>query len=317
MMKTLSMGVSDLMVSRIAWGCMRLSQDREQALRSIHAALDAGITLVDHADIYQRGQAEATFSAVWTEAPHLRQQIVLQSKCGIRSAGDTGPDAPARYDFSYQHILDAVEGSLQRLQTDYLDILLLHRPDALVEPEEVARAFGELHAGGKVRWFGVSNHTPGQIRLLQRWVEQPLIANQLQLSLLHTNLIDEGIWMNRDDLSTPSRGEGTLDFCRLHDITVQAWSPLAGGQLSGRSSSVPSARLQDVATLVTEMAVDKGVSPEAILVAWVLRHPAGIVPIIGTMNSQRIAAACRADEVELTREEWYRLYEAGRGMRVP
>jgi predicted oxidoreductase len=317
MMKTVSMGISDLMVSRIAWGCMRLSQDQEQALRSIRAALDAGITLVDHADIYQRGQAEATFSALWNDAPHLRQQIVLQSKCGIRSAGDTGPDAPARYDFSYRHILDAVEGSLRRLKTDYLDILLLHRPDALVEPEEVARAFAELHAAGKVRWFGVSNHTPGQIRLLRRWVEQPLIANQLQLSLLHTNMIDEGIWMNRNDLPAPSRGEGILDFCRLHDITVQAWSPLAGGQLGGRPSSMPTARLQGAATLVAEMAAEKGVSPEAILIAWLLRHPAGIVPIIGTMNTERIAAACRADEVALTREEWYRLYEAGRGVRVP
>ncbi len=316
-MKTVSMGASDLMVSRIAWGCMRLSQDREQALRSTHAALDAGITLVDHADIYQRGQAEATFSAVWTDAPHLRQQMVLQSKCGIRSAGDPGPDAPARYDFSYQHILEAVEGSLRRLKTDYLDILLLHRPDALVEPEEVARAFAELHAAGKVRWFGVSNHTPGQIRLLRRWVEQPLIANQLQLSLLHTNMIDEGIWMNRNDLPALSRGEGTLDFCRLHDITVQAWSPLAGGQLGGRPASMPNVRLQGAATLVAEMAADKGVSPEAVLIAWLLRHPASIVPIIGTMNPERIAAACCADEVDLTREEWYRLYEAGRGVRVP
>jgi predicted oxidoreductase len=316
-MKTVSMGVSDLMVSRIAWGCMRLSQDSQQALRSIHAALDAGITLVDHADIYQRGQAEATFSAVWADDPHLRQQIVLQSKCGIRSAGDPGPDAPARYDHSYRHILDAVEGSLRRLQTDYLDILLLHRPDALVEPEEVARAFAELHAAGKVRWFGVSNHTPGQIRLLRRWVEQPLIANQLQLSLLHTNMIDEGIWMNRNDLPAPSRGEGVLDFCGFHDITVQAWSPLAGGQLGGRPSSMPNARLQGAAALMAQMAADKGVSPEAILIAWVLRHPAGIVPIIGTMNPKRIAATCRADEVDLTREEWYRLYEAARGVRVP
>ncbi|MBC7236416.1 MAG: aldo/keto reductase [Chloroflexi bacterium] len=316
-MRTLQLGVSDLIVPRIALGCMRLSQDRAEALRTIRTALDAGITFFDHADIYQRGRAEETFAAIWEEAPHLRQSIYLESKCGIRVAGDTDPRAPFRYDFSYEHIISAVEGSLRRLKTDYLDVLLLHRPDALMEPEEVARAFDELHATGKVRWFGVSNHTPGQIQLLQRWVNQPLIANQLQLSLEHTNLIDEGIWMNRSDLPEPSRGEGTLDFCRLHNITIQAWSPLAGGRLGGRRPEHADPRLERTSAVVAEMAAEKGISPEAILVAWILRHPARILPIIGTMNPERIANACRADEIELTREEWYRLYEAGRGVRVP
>jgi predicted oxidoreductase len=316
-MKQMQIGSTPLQASRIAFGCMRLSDSRDEAVASIRAALDGGINFFDHADIYGRGRREEVFASIWEEVPGLRDQIVVQSKCGIRSAGDPDERAPVRYDFSYGHILRSVEGSLRRLRTDHLDLLLLHRPDALVEPSEVAKAFDRLHQQGKVRFFGVSNHTAAQIALLQKWVEQPLVANQVQLSVVHTHLIDEGIVFNRDQPDTPVRDEGTLEFCRLHDITLQAWSPLAGGAISGKPLSQPEARIERTAILVEALAQDKGVSREAIVIAWLLRHPARIQPIIGTTNPARIAASCQADQVELTREEWYALFESGRGRRLP
>jgi len=283
----------------------------------VQAALDQGIDFYDHADIYGGGKREAVFSALWERAPSLRDKISLQSKCGIRPAGNPTPNSPARYDFSYDHIVRAVEGSLKRLKTDYLDVLLLHRPDALAEPEEVAQAFDELHQAGKVRWFGVSNHTAAQMQLLQTCVKQPLVANQVQLSMVHSQLIDDGIVFSRDDTSPTSRSEGTLEFCRMQGITLQAWSPLAAGWVTGRLPPEPSPQLEQAAQVVAELAQEKGVSREAILVAWLLRHPANVQVIIGTTNAGRIAGACQADAIELTREEWYRLFEAGRGGRVP
>jgi predicted oxidoreductase len=313
----MELGTSSLEVSRVGLGCMRLSPDRNKAMETIHAALDAGINFFDHADIYGRGQREETFSAIWDEIPRLRSEVVVQSKCGIRFAGDPYEGAPKRYDFSYDHILAAVESSLSRLNTDYLDVLLLHRPDALVEPEEVARAFDRLYEQGKVRHFGVSNHTAAQIRLLQKWVDQPLVANQLQLSVVHTYLIDEGIIMNRADYPAPRRNEGTLEFCRLHDITIQAWSPLAGGAVTGKPIEEPDPRLERASEVVAEMAAEYGVSGEAIMVAWILAHPADIQPLIGTTNPARIAGACEATDLVLSREDWYRLFEAGRGRELP
>ena len=315
-MKTLKLGAS-LEVSRIALGCMTLSEDRHEALATIRAALDSGIAFFDHADVYGRGRREETFGAIWDELPGLRDRILLQSKCGIRPAGDPDQRAALRYDFSYEHIIEAVHGSLRRLKTDHLDVLLLHRPDALVEPEEVARAFDRLHKEGQVRFFGVSNHTAAQIQLLQRWVDQPLVANQLQVSIVHTHLFDEGIAMNRDDFLTPTRDEGTLEFCRMQGITIQAWSPLARGVLTGKPYPEAKPHIERAAALVAQMAAEKGVSQETIVIAWLLRHPAGIQPILGTTNPERIAAACQADGLELTREEWYSLYTAGRGRPLP
>ena len=208
------------------------------AMASIRAALDQGINFFDHADVYGGGRREETFSAIWEEIPGLRSRIVVQSKCGIRRAGEGDARVPTRYDFSYEHIVESVQGSLRRLKTEYLDVLLLHRPDALVEPEEVARAFDELHRRGQVRWFGVSNHTAAQMQLLQRWVQQPLVANQLEFSVVHTHMLDEGIVMNREDFATPTRNEGTMEYCRLHDITIQAWGPLAAGAL-GKTATAP------------------------------------------------------------------------------
>ena len=320
-MERIKLGTSELEVSRIGLGCMRLSNDPARAVASIRAALDQGIDFYDHADIYGRGACEEVFAHIWGEVPSLRERIVLQSKCGIRFAGDPGPEAPKRFDFSYEHIVRSVEGSLQRLQTESLDVLLLHRPDALVEPEEVARAFDDLHRAGKVRYFGVSNHTAAQIQLLQTCLEQPLVANQVELNIVHTQLLDDGILFNRDDGGVISRSEGTVEFCRMQGITLQAWGPLARGELSGKPLSDVDggqrARIGRTAALVAEMAEKKGVSQEAIVVAWLLRHPAQIQPIIGTTNPGRIAGCCQADSATLSREEWYSLFIAGRGGELP
>lgn len=273
--------------------------------------------MIDHADVYASGAQEEMFSAIWGEIPGLRQRIILQSKCGIRPAGDPDPSAPKRYDFSYGHILRAVEGSLRRLKTDYLDTLLLHRPDMLMEPEEVARAFDELHRAGKVRYFGVSNFSAAQFELLQRALNQPLVVNQLLVSVLESQLFDVGVNLSTRPLLNKIKGYGTLEYCWLNAITIQAWSPLAGGQVTGKLSNEPEERVARTAEIVAELAKAKGVQPEAIIIAWLLRHPAGIQPIIGTMNPSRIRAACQADDVRLSREEWYRLFVAGRGGDIP
>lgn len=324
-MRTIPLPQTPLKTSRIAYGCMNIGGSwdaaplgapaRRGAADAIRAALDEGITLFDHADIYCAGKSEEAFGEFLRASPGLREQIVLQSKCGIRRSGDPGPADPGRYDFSAAHILRCVEGSLRRLGTDRLDLLLLHRPDPLVEPEEVARAFDSLHAGGKVRWFGVSNHTPDQIELLLGTLDQPLVVNQVELSLLHHYLASEGIIANMDEPGSP-RAAGTLDYCRRKKILVQAWAPLAGGRLIDPPPGAPDS-VRAAAALVAAMAAEKGTSPEAVALAWLLRHPAPLQPVIGTARPGRIAAACAADRVELTREEWYALLTAARGKRVP
>ncbi len=320
-MQTYRLGKSDLNVSRIGYGTMLIGGSwddapltdsvRQSAMNVVHAALDAGINFFDHADIYSKGKSEEVFADLWKDSPSLREQIYLQSKCGIRFAPPLH-----RFDFSYEHIVASVEGSLKRLQTDYIDVLLLHRPDPLVEPEEVARAFDELKQAGKVRWFGVSNHTAGQIELLQKYLDQPLVTNQMEFNLLHTHLLDAGIISNQNN-PLLVRNNDLIEYCRLHDITIQAWSPLARGRLSGNPDPNDGEKVQKAARVVAEMAVEKGVSPEAIVIAWILRHPAGIQPLPGTTNPKRLLAACEADTVSLTREDWYRLFLAGRGESLP
>lgn len=322
-MKTYLMAAG-LPASRIAYGCMQLSrawdatpvnaEERRQAQRLVETALAGGITLFDHADIYARGKSEQIFGDVLRASPGLRDRMVLQSKCGIRFADDP-PGTSGRYDFSHAHIVASVDGSLSRLGVDHLDVLLLHRPDALVEPDEVARAFDDLHAAGKVRHFGISNHTAGQIELLRRHLRQPLVANQVEASLLHHHLIDDGVVANTTGHAYAS-ASGTLDYCRLHDIRVQAWSPLAGGKLA-TSSEFADPVVRGTSLLLRQLAEAKNVTPEAIQLAWLLRHPAGIQPIVGTTDPARLAACCAADGVTLSREEWYALFTAARGGRVP
>lgn len=325
-MLTQSLGVSDLKVTRIAFGCMPLGVNwdyspleeatKKQAVKTIRHTLDLGINFFDHADIYCMGKSEEAFSAIWSEVPNLRSQVILQSKVGIRFPNDSFQGAPHRFDFSYEHIMKSVEGSLRRLKTDYLDVLLLHRPDPLVEPEEVARAFDELHRDGKVRWFGVSNHTAAQLALLYGYLKQPIVANQVAFNVIHTFMLDEGVLFNQDDTRL-TRNEGTIEYCRLHNITLQAWGPLAWGLVSGRKAEPPKQHLDETTRIVAELAAEKGVSPEAILVAWVLRHPAKVQAVIGTTNPERMVGACQAGNISLSREEWYRLYIAGRGAPLP
>ncbi len=312
-----------LEVTRIAYGCMGIAGGwepgplskwmRAQALVSVRAALDEGINFFDHADIYGRGRCEEVFSGIWKDRPGLRERIILQTKCGIRFKDDPVQGVPQRYDFSREHILTSVEGSLKRLKTDYVDILLLHRPDALMEPEEVAAAFDVLYYSGKVRYFGVSNHSARQIELLKRWIDQPLVVNQLEINVVHNALVNAGVIVNQDEPAKPVHGEGTIEYCRLNDITVQAWSPVAHGRIAKAAMGEGDPRMRAAAAVATMLAAKKGVGMDAILLAWLLRHPAGIQPILGTTNPERIKEACKADDVELTREEWYELLTAGRG----
>ena len=322
-MKTYQIPQTDLEVSRLAYGCMKIGGSwsdepitdslKTAALNVVRTAYEQGINFFDHADIYTRGKSEIVFADALQQMP--RDQIVIQSKCGIRFPGQPQPDDPQRFDFSYEHIINSVEGILGRLQTEYLDILLLHRPDALVEPEEVARAFAELHQSGKVRYFGLSNHNVWQMALLQKHVEQPLVVNQLEISLLHPYLINDGILANQT-ANRYAGAYGILDYCRLHDISVQAWSPVAGGRLFNPPPDAPE-HIRKTAALVADMAAAKNTSPEAIVLAWLLRHPSHIQPIIGTTKPERVIASCQADNISLSREEWYALFIAGRGEALP
>jgi predicted oxidoreductase len=324
-MKKIKIVNTDFEISRIALGCMQLGKtwDAEpptedtikNAVNVIRTALDEGINFFDHADIYARGKSEEVFSNIWKEIPGLRSKIILQSKCGIRFPNDPEDGFPGRYDFSYGHITKSVEGILRRLKTDYLDILLLHRPDPLVEPEEVAKAFNELHASGKVRCFGLSNHTAPQIEYLKKYVTQPIVVNQLELSIMHSDLIEEGVTFNQKHPSRRISNVGTIEYCRMNNITIQSWAPLAKGKLFVEDLS--DEKLRIAKEVVTAMAEKYNVSKEAIMIAWVLRHPAKVQPITGTTKADRVKACCQADNVELSREDWYKLYIAGRGEPLP
>jgi len=294
------LGTSNLEVPVVAVGCMRIVElDERKAERFVRAALDLGANFFDHADIYGGGRCEEVFAKAVHMSPAVREKLILQSKCGIRKGS---------FDFSKEHILGSVDDILSRLHTDYLDVLLLHRPDALVEPEEVAAAFDSLQASGKVRHFGVSNQKPMQIELLRRYVRQPLIANQLQLSIAHANMISNGLHVNMTTPEATDRDGSILDYCRLHDITVQPWSPFQYGFFEGvflGSDKYPA--LNEIIGSVVER---YGVSDVTVAIAWLLRHPAGMQPVIGTMNERRLADSCKAAGITLTREEWYAIYIA-------
>ena len=321
--KTYTIPHTDLKVSRLGYGSTSLiawdknpvsSGDVTKAARLIHTACDNGITLFDHADLYAYGKSEAVFGQVLKQSPGLRDQIVIQSKCGQRfSAGGLG--GPIRVDLSREHIVSAVEGSLERLGTDHLDILLLHAVDALVEPQEVAQAFENLHRGGKVRYFGVSNYHAPQIALLKQSVRQPLVVNQIQISLANPGPLTEGMQFTlriakagqKNDEAIGLAGSGTIDYCRLNDIQVQAWSPLRG-VLKPPADASP--RLLAATQLIAETAKKKGTTPAVVALAWLLRHPAGIVPILGGADPEHIVENCAADRLVLSREEWYDLFAA-------
>lgn len=306
-MRQIVLGKSGLSVPTIAVGCMRIDGlGEKEAADFVQTAIENGANFFDHADIYGRGECEKIFAKAVGMCPSVREKILLQSKCGI---------VPGKmFDFSKEHILNSVDGILQRLNTEYLDVLLLHRPDALVEPEEVAEAFSVLKQAGKVRHFGVSNQNPMQMQLLEKYMRMPIVANQLQLSITNATMITSGINVNMENASAVNRDGGVLDFCRLNDITIQPWSPFQYGFFEG--VFIGSDKYPELNAKLTEIAQKYNVSETTIVMAWLLRHPAKFMPITGTMNKQRLLDCIRASEITLSREEWYEIYKSA-GNKLP
>jgi predicted oxidoreductase len=313
-MKTIAVGRSELISTRLAYGCWRLAgskdtttvtPEKEAAGRAaVLAAYEAGYTLFDLADIYADGAAERIFGQALREVPEMRDRIVICTKGGIRLAGVPDAGAPFRYDFSEAYLVSACEESLQRLGIETIDLYLLHRPDYLGDPTEVASAFSRLKQTGKVREFGVSNFRPSQLSLLQKACPMPLVAHQVEISLGHLEPFNDG----------------TLDQCLAEQITPQAWSPLGGGRLVNGFVDMQDphhARKQKLHDTLGVLAREHGTTRTVLALAWLLKHPARIMPVVGSINPERIQESTRADELELTREEWYRLYEAAAGQRLP
>jgi len=298
-LKTVKFGKTAIEVSAIVQGCMRIDKAKDPKA-VIETAYENGINFFDHADIYSNGECETVFAEHLAKTSIKRQDLFIQSKCAI---------VPGKmYDFSKEHIIKAVEGSLKRLKTDYLDSLLLHRPDTLFEPEEVAAAFDQLASQGKVLHFGVSNQNPNQIRLLQTAVKQPLEANQLQFSLMHTGMIDAGLHVNMKDDRATVRDNGTLEFSRLEKMTIQAWSPYQYGMFEG--VFIGNDKFPELNQKLVTMAQKYDLTPTGIASAWILRHPANMQVVIGSMNVNRIKEIAQASHVRLSREDWYDLYLA-------
>ena len=306
-MKMLQLGVSNLQVPVIAVGCMRINRlSKQEAESFVQTAIDIGANFFDHADIYGDGVCEEVFADAIHMNASVREKVLLQSKCGIRKG--------VAFDFSKEHILKSVDGSLKRLKTDYLDVLLLHRPDALVEPQEVAEAFDKLQVSGKVRHFGVSNQNPMQMQLLKKFVKQPIVANQLQLSITNATMISQGLHVNMLDDTAVNRDGSVLDYCRLNDITIQPWSPFQFGFFQGvflDNDSFPVLNKK-----INEIAARHNVTNTTIAIAWLLRHPANMQPVTGTMNKERLKDCAKAADVRLSREEWYEIYLAA-GNNLP
>ncbi|MFU7515725.1 aldo/keto reductase [Clostridium sp. HCS.1] len=287
--------------SRLILGCMRMpALSIEDAAKMIQTAHDLGINFIDHATCYGYGEAEKRFGDAMALTGVKREDLIIQSKCGLRFDKQI-------FDWRKSNIIESVDGILKRLKIEYLDILLLHRPDLLYDPEQVAEAFDELEASGKVRHFGISNTMPMQIELLKKYVKQPLKINQLQLSLEQSQLIDQDLYMNNKttDMSVMRDG-GALDYCRLNDITIQAWSPLQYGMFKGVFIDNPD--FPEMNKVLGELADQYNVTKAAIAIAWILRHPAKMQVIAGTMNPVHLTEMAEACKVSLTHEEWYRLY---------
>lgn len=300
-MKFINLGGSGLQASGVALGCMRiLDLSAAELDKLIHTSLDSGINFFDHADIYgNRGGCEEHFGNFLAANPGMRQQMLIQSKCGIRTK---------YFDFSKEHILSSVDASLKRLKTDYLDVLLLHRPDTLMEPEEVAEAFHTLLNAGKVRQFGVSNHNPAQIELLQNSLPNKLIVNQLQFGPAHTPIIDCGINVNIKSAAGTMHDGSVLEFCRLNNITIQTWSPFLYGFFEG--VFLKAEQYAELNKTLGELGVRYQLSRAAMTVAWIARHPANIQTIAGAVDPTRISDMCKGADVDITREEWYQIYRS-------
>ena len=314
-MQTIPLGVSSLTSSRLAYGCWRLAgvwnpaevtpDHRAAARRALVAAYEAGYTLFDNADVYCRGEAERMLGAALKEVSGMRERVLVLTKCGVRHAGDPNPDSPQRWDFSADHITKACEQSLKRLGLETIDIYLLHRPDFLANPEEIAAAFTRLRESGKVRWFGVSNFRPTLLTALQVACPMPLIAHQVEISLAKLDAFTDG----------------TLDQCLIERISPMAWSPLAGGLIGAGAKRLLSAqqsyRPEKFLPTLEAIAEERNVSRTVIALSWLMKHPSGIIPVVGSVDPDRIREAVKSTELELTREEWYRLLTAARGEPLP
>ena len=297
-MYNIDFGKSGIQVPTIAVGCMRISDMSEKEVSAfVDTALSFGANFFDHADIYGGGKSEEVFGKAIL--PSMRENIIIQTKCGIRSG---------QFDFSYDHIVNSVDGSLKRLGTDYIDVLLLHRPDALMEPEEVAKAFDYLKSSGKVRHFGVSNQNPYQMQLLQDALTVPICANQLQFGVMHTPMIQSGINVNMYNESGVNRDGGVLDFCRLNKITIQPWSPMQYGFFKG--CFIDNEKFPELNVTLQKMGEKYDVSKTTMAFAWILRHSAKMQPVTGTTNLTRLADCLKASDIQITREEWYEIYRA-------
>ena len=316
-MKTQSIGKSTLVSTRLAYGCWRIcgTWDPSQVIpdraaagkRAVVAAYEAGYTLFDHSDIYCRGMCETLFGQVLREVGGMRKRILIATKCGIRFSGEPNPDSPQRYDFSAEHIIASCEGSLRRLGVDTIDLYQLHRPDALMDPSEVAGAFYRLQSEGKVRFFGVSNFSPSQLTALQSASPLPLVVNQVEIHLGRLDAFDDG----------------TLDQCLANRITPMAWSPLGGGLITPDGSDdygtpkKPRESVLPLVELLKTMARAYDATPAQVALAWLLKHPSRMIPIVGSVTPERIVEATRADDIDLSREDWYRLFVAARGEPLP
>lgn len=314
-MQTIPLGVSSFQTSRLAYGCWRVAgtwnpaevtpESRQAGLRAIIAAYECGYTFFDNADIYCAGEAERILGVALKEVTEMRDRILVATKCGIRPPGSPRPESPQRYDFSAQHIVRSCEESLRRMEIEAIDVFMLHRPDYLADPQEIAQAFSDLKASGKVRHFGVSNFRPTLVTALQVACPMPLIVHQVEISLANHSAFTDG----------------TLDQCLIERITPLAWSPLAGGLIGGGSKALlPSQqayRTEGIIPVLDSIARKRGVSRAAVALAWLLKRPARIVPVIGTTDPIRIREAAQAAMLTLHREEWYSLLLAARGEPLP
>lgn len=298
-MKQVNLGPNEIGAPAVVLGCMRITEAQDP-VAVIETAMENGINFFDHADIYGGGTCEEIFAKAFKETQYKREDIFLQSKSGIVPG--------VMYDFSKEHIIKSVEDSLQRLNVDYLDSLLLHRPDTLMEPEEVAAAFDQLAAAGKVKYFGVSNQYSRQIELLQKYLRQPLIINQLQFGVMHTGMVDFGLHVNMTDPRSVDHDDGVLEFSRMNDMTIQAWSPYQYGFFEG--VFVDNDKFPELNQVLQEMADKYQTTKTGIASAWILRHPANMQVIAGTMNLGRIEEIAKASEVVLSRKDWYAIYLA-------
>lgn len=306
MIDRMLLGKSGLEVPVVAVGCMRMAgKSVAEARTLIDSALEEGANFFDHADIYGRGRSEEIFAEAVGMTPRVRDGLILQSKCAIHDG---------MYDFSKEHILKSVDGSLKRLKTEYLDVLLLHRPDILMEPDEVAEAFVRLRAEGKVRHFGVSNHNPMQMQLLEKSLPMPIVADQLQFSITNSTMITSGVNVNMLNDAAVDRDGGVLDFCRMNDITIQPWSPFWHGAREGVYVGNP--LFPELNAKLSEVAEKYGITPTGVVIAWMLRHPAHMQPVAGSMNPVRMKEILAGAKVRITREEWYAIYKSA-GFRLP